>query len=162
MPPTRSSSRSLAEALVSWSSEPRLRSPPGSATPPPRTRSRSSSATSTPKTYFAPERTPSMPAPHPDVIAWIDVETTGLDPAREHLLEISLILTDTELNPVADPASVLIDPTVEDVPPDCKAGSDLARTASACTRDMHASIGLFAEQDAGLGVTPGEADGLIA
>lgn len=103
-----------------------------------------------------------MPAPHPDVIAWIDVETTGLDPAREHLLEISLILTDNELDPVADPVSVLIDPSVEDVHPDYKVGSDIARTVSDFIRDMHTSNGLFADLDAGLGVAPDEADGLIA
>lgn len=103
-----------------------------------------------------------MSAPHPDVIAWIDVETTGLDPAREHLLEISLILTDNELNPVADPVSVLIDPSVEDVHPDYKVGSDIARTVSDFIRDMHTSNGLFADLDAGLGVAPDEADGLIA
>ena len=103
-----------------------------------------------------------MPAPHPDVIAWIDVETTGLDPAREHLLEISLILTDNELNPVADPVSVLIDPSVEDAHPDYKVGSDIARTVSDFIRDMHTSNGLFADLDAGLGVAPDEADGLIA
>lgn len=103
-----------------------------------------------------------MPAPHPDVIAWIDVETTGLDPDREHLLEISLILTDNELNPVADPVSVLIDPSVEDAHPDYKVGSDIARTVSDFIRDMHTSNGLFADLDAGLGVAPDEADGLIA
>ena len=103
-----------------------------------------------------------MPAPNPDVIAWIDVETTGLDPAREHLLEISLILTDNELNPVADPVSVLIDPSVEDAHPDYKVGSDIARTVSDFIRDMHTSNGLFADLDAGLGVAPDEADGLIA
>lgn len=103
-----------------------------------------------------------MPAPHPDVIAWIDVETTGLDPDREHLLEISLILTDNELNPVADPVSVLIDPSVEDVHPDYKVGSDIARTVDDFIRDMHTSNGLFADLDAGLGVAPDEADGLIA
>lgn len=103
-----------------------------------------------------------MPAPNPDVIAWIDVETTGLDPAREHLLEISLILTDNELNPVADPVSVLIDPSVEDVHPDYKVGSDIARTVDDFIRDMHTSNGLFADLDAGLGVAPDEADGLIA
>lgn len=103
-----------------------------------------------------------MPAPNPDIIAWIDVETTGLDPAREHLLEISLILTDNELDPVADPVSVLIDPSVEDVHPDYKVGSDIARTVSDFIRDMHTSNGLFADLDAGLGVAPDEADGLIA
>ena len=103
-----------------------------------------------------------MPAPNPDVIAWIDVETTGLDPAREHLLEISPILTDNELNPVADPVSVLIDPSVEDVHPDYKVGSDIARTVDDFIRDMHTSNGLFADLDAGLGVAPDEADGLVA
>lgn len=103
-----------------------------------------------------------MAAPHPDVIAWIDVETTGLDPAREHLLEISLILTDNELNPVADPVSVLIDPSVEGTRPDYKVGSDIARTVDDFIRDMHTSNGLFADLDAGLGVAPDEADGLIA
>lgn len=103
-----------------------------------------------------------MAAPHPDVIAWIDVETTGLDPDREHLLEISLILTDNSLDPVADPVSVLIDPSVEDVHPDYKVGSDIARTVSDFIRDMHTSNGLFADLDAGLGVAPDEADGLIA
>ena len=103
-----------------------------------------------------------MPAPNPDVIAWIDVETTGLDPAREHLLEISLILTDNELNPVADPVSVLIDPSVEEVHPDYNVGSDIARTVDDFIRDMHTSNGLFADLDAGLGVAPDEADGLVA
>lgn len=103
-----------------------------------------------------------MAAPHSDIIAWIDVETTGLDPDREHLLEISLIITDNALNPVADPVSVLIDPSVEDTHPDYKVGSDIARTADDFIRDMHTSNGLFADLDAGLGVAPDEADGLIA
>lgn len=103
-----------------------------------------------------------MAAPHSDIIAWIDVETTGLDPAREHLLEISLILTDNSLDPVADPVSVLIDPGVEDTHPDYKVGANIARTSDDFIRDMHTSNGLFAELDAGLGVAPDEADGLIA
>lgn len=103
-----------------------------------------------------------MAAPHSDIIAWIDVETTGLDPAREHLLEISLVLTDNSLDPVADPVSVLIDPSAEDTHPDYKVGSDIARTVDDFIRDMHTSNGLFADLDAGLGVAPDEADGLIA
>lgn len=103
-----------------------------------------------------------MPAPNPDVIAWIDVETTGLDPDRDHLLEISLILTDNSLDPVADLVSVLIDPGVEDAHPDYGVGSNIARTVDDFIRDMHSSNGLFADLDAGFGITPGEADGLIA
>lgn len=33
-----------------------------------------------------------------DTIVWIDVETTGLDPARDSLLEVACLVTDTELN----------------------------------------------------------------
>ena len=35
-----------------------------------------------------------------DVLVWADVETTGLDPARDAILEIGLRATDYELNPV--------------------------------------------------------------
>lgn len=39
----------------------------------------------------------------PSLIAWTDVETTGLDPATDYLLEVACILTDLEGTPVADP-----------------------------------------------------------
>lgn len=38
-----------------------------------------------------------------DVLAWIDVETTGLDPQENHLLEVACILTDTKLRPLREP-----------------------------------------------------------
>lgn len=39
-----------------------------------------------------------MSTPDPTVLAWMDVETTGLDPRTAGLLEVACILTDLELN----------------------------------------------------------------
>lgn len=36
------------------------------------------------------------------MILWVDVETTGLDPAKHDLLEVGLCLTDDRLHPVAE------------------------------------------------------------
>lgn len=34
-------------------------------------------------------------------LCWVDVETTGLDKKRDHLLEVAVVLTDDDLNEVA-------------------------------------------------------------
>ncbi len=34
------------------------------------------------------------------MIAWTDIESTGLDPRKEHLLEVALVITDDELNEI--------------------------------------------------------------
>jgi oligoribonuclease len=36
-----------------------------------------------------------------DNLVWIDLEMTGLDPARDHIIEIATIVTDSNLNAVA-------------------------------------------------------------
>lgn len=36
-----------------------------------------------------------------DVLVWLDMEMTGLDPTRERILEIATILTDGQLNEIA-------------------------------------------------------------
>lgn len=41
------------------------------------------------------------------MLAWIDVETTGLDPQHDALLEVALVVTDNELAEVARGAVVL-------------------------------------------------------
>ncbi|MGO3135725.1 MAG: oligoribonuclease [Agrococcus casei] len=43
-----------------------------------------------------------------DVLAWTDIETTGLSPADHALLEVACILTDTQLNKLADPVRFVI------------------------------------------------------
>jgi len=58
----------------------------------------------------APERDPRA-----QNLIWIDLEMTGLDPGRDHIIEIATIVTDSQLNVVAEgpvlaihqPASVL-------------------------------------------------------
>jgi oligoribonuclease len=37
-----------------------------------------------------------------DNLVWIDLEMTGLDPARDHVIEIATIVTDSDLNVVAE------------------------------------------------------------
>ncbi len=38
-----------------------------------------------------------MIAPRADMLVWIDLEMTGLDPAADHILEAAMIITDTTL-----------------------------------------------------------------
>lgn len=40
--------------------------------------------------------------PCDDRLVWIDLEMTGLDPARERIIEIATIVTDSDLNVVAE------------------------------------------------------------
>ena len=44
------------------------------------------------------------------MIAWVDVETTGLDPREDNLLEVGMIITDDNLNERARKAVVLRPP----------------------------------------------------
>ena len=43
-----------------------------------------------------------MAQPHPDNLIWIDLEMTGLEPDSDHIIEIATLVTDGELNPVAE------------------------------------------------------------
>ena len=42
------------------------------------------------------------------MLAWMDLEMTGLDPARHVILEIAMIITDDELEPVAELGPLVI------------------------------------------------------
>ena len=45
---------------------------------------------------------------HPDNLIWIDLEMTGLDPANDRIIEIATIVTDAELNVLAEGPSLAV------------------------------------------------------
>jgi len=68
------------------------------------------------------------------VLAWIDLEMTGLDPERDVIVEIATLVTDDELNVVAEGPDLIVatDPAALGVMDDF-------------VRSMHTSSGLLAE-----------------
>lgn len=44
----------------------------------------------------------------PDVLVWLDMEMTGLDPQRERIIEVATILTDGQLNEIATGPELVI------------------------------------------------------
>jgi oligoribonuclease len=42
------------------------------------------------------------PAPREDLLVWIDLEMTGLDPERERIIEVATLVTDNDLNLIAE------------------------------------------------------------
>jgi oligoribonuclease len=83
-----------------------------------------------------------------DPLVWIDCEMTGLDLARDALVEIACIVTDGELTPLDEGIDVVIKPPVE-------ALDGMLEVV----RDMHTSSGLLTELAAGL--TLAEAQDLV-
>lgn len=69
-----------------------------------------------------------------DRLVWADCEMTGLDPARHVLVEIAVIVTDAELNPLDEGIDIVIHATED----------ELAEMDDYVTR-MHASSGLTDE-----------------
>ncbi|WP_444677120.1 oligoribonuclease [Halomonas sp. E19] len=45
---------------------------------------------------------PDTAAPRKDLLVWIDLEMTGLDPERERIIEVATLVTDNDLNLVAE------------------------------------------------------------
>jgi oligoribonuclease len=68
-----------------------------------------------------------------EALVWIDCEMTGLDPAHDALVEVAVVVTDAELNPL-DPGIDIVIAT----PPDQLAVMDDV------VREMHTSSGLLA------------------
>ena len=64
-------------------------------------------------------------------LVWIDCEMTGLDLARDALIEVAAIVTDAELTPLDEGVEIVI-----------HAADDLLDTMLPVVRDMHAASGL--------------------
>ncbi len=83
-----------------------------------------------------------------DRLVWIDCEMTGLDLARDALIEIACLVTDGELNILDDGVDVIIKPPPEAVD-----------QMSNVVREMHTKSGLLA--GLGQGVTLDEAQDIV-
>jgi len=74
-----------------------------------------------------------------DRIVWIDCEMTGLDLQADALIEVAVLVTDSELNVLGDGVDVVIRPP--------QAAVDQMRDV---VRTMHTASGLLAELDDGI------------
>lgn len=72
-------------------------------------------------------------------IVWIDCEMTGLDLSIDELVEVSVVITDAELNPIDEGIDLLVKPS-----PEAVAHMD------DFVRNMHTNSGLINEWDEGL------------
>lgn len=48
------------------------------------------------------EQTADNATPRDDLLVWIDLEMTGLDPNKERIIEVATLITDADLNVVAE------------------------------------------------------------
>ena len=67
------------------------------------------------------------------VLAWMDLEMTGLDPGRHVVVEIATLLTDDELRPIADGPDIVV-----------RATHDQLMQMDHVVRSMHTRSGLLA------------------
>ncbi len=81
----------------------------------------------------------SAPTPPNDKIVWIDCEMTGLDLAKDALVEIAVVVTDSELNVLDEGIDVVITPPVEAL-----------EQMDPFVRTMHTTSGLLEELPAGM------------
>ncbi|MEY4008316.1 MAG: hypothetical protein RLZZ467_1383, partial [Gemmatimonadota bacterium] len=51
------------------------------------------------------------PAPDPNRLVWLDLEMTGLDTRRHVIVEIAVIVTDSDLEPLDDGIDIVISAT---------------------------------------------------
>lgn len=76
-----------------------------------------------------------------DPMVWIDCEMTGLDLEVDELIEVAVIVTDAELNPLDSGIDLLIKPSTAAM-----------NHMGEFVREMHTKSGLLAELDGGLSV----------
>lgn len=87
----------------------------------------------------APYSSPVASSPSSQRIVWIDCEMTGLDLVADALIEVAVLVTDSELNVVGEGLDVVI------APPD-----GALEQMRDVVRDMHTSSGLLEELAGGL------------
>src|SRR5699024_1834262 len=85
-------------------------------------------------------------APSANPIVWIDCEMTGLDLTKDALIEIAVIVTDSELNPLSPGLDLVIKPPAG-------ATDDMVDVV----REMHTESGLLEELDSGTTLADAEA-----
>ena len=78
-------------------------------------------------------------------LVWIDCEMTGLDVETDSLVEIAVVITDSELNLLDEGIDIVIKPLASSL-----------ENMSDFVRDMHTSSGLIAELDNGLDLAAAE------
>ena len=71
-------------------------------------------------------------------MVWIDCEMTGLDPVHDALVEIAVVVTDSDLNVLGDGVDIVIKPPAETL-------VDMAQVVI----DMHTASGLLDELEGG-------------
>ena len=74
-----------------------------------------------------------------DMLVWVDCEMTGLDTARDALVEVAVLVTDGDLRVLGEGVDLVIKPPAEAL-----------ATMGDFVRDMHTKSGLLAELDAGI------------
>lgn len=90
----------------------------------------------------------------PTVLVWTDVETTGVDPIRDNLLEIAVVLTDTDLVPITDGFHSV-------VKYHAKTAEGLRNKSDPYVRDMHDRTGLWHRLSKDDAIPLSELDGLL-
>ena len=78
-----------------------------------------------------------------DRLVWIDCEMTGLDLSRDALIEVAVLVTDSELNVLGEGVDVVIAPPAGDLPGLLEGMVDVVR-------DMHTASGLLEELGSGI------------
>ena len=78
-------------------------------------------------------------------LVWIDCEMTGLDPDRDGLCEIAVIVTDFDLTPLHPGLELVINP-----------GAEALEQMNSFVRGMHEKSGLLPRIEAGVSVEEAE------
>jgi len=84
-----------------------------------------------------------------DRLVWIDCEMTGLDLGKDALIEVAVLVTDSELNVLGDGVDVVVAPPAEELP-------GLLAGMVEVVREMHTASGLLEELPGGIGMAEAE------